>query len=68
MKVDKLKQDSGGGFLDLSDWNMKSRKKFYKTPDLSGNINLNTRKILAFFILFLNFSLIFYRTIEAEKE
>lgn len=35
MKVDKLKQDSGGGFLDLSDWNMKSRKKFYKTPDLS---------------------------------
>lgn len=36
MKVDKLKQDSGGGFLDLFDWNMKSRKKFYKTPDLSG--------------------------------
>ncbi|KAL4560270.1 hypothetical protein LXL04_032420 [Taraxacum kok-saghyz] len=35
MKVDKVKQDSGGGLKDLLDWNMKSRNKFSRIPDLS---------------------------------
>ncbi|KAI3737993.1 hypothetical protein L2E82_28011 [Cichorium intybus] len=35
MRVDKVKQGSGGALRDLFDLNMKSRKKFSSTPDLS---------------------------------